>query len=119
MKSSQKTFTIVIMWISAMLMMGMIATNNPSMGAGATILSIFLLVSVTAGTIAISQTGVSGEGERERPSGSSKVKNSDTALMERLIDNMSEDELAALRNRLGSGVTVGDDGELVEMRRRR
>jgi hypothetical protein len=45
-----------------------------------------------------------------------KAKNSDSALVDRLIDTMSDEELAALRRRLSAGgTTVGEDGELVTL----
>lgn len=49
----------------------------------------------------------------ERP----KPKNSDTALVDRLLATMSDDELASLRRRLSTEeqMTLDDDGELVPM----
>jgi hypothetical protein len=47
---------------------------------------------------------------------SAKAKRSDTALIDRLIESMSDAELAALRKRLtGDSTTVGDDGEIVSL----
>jgi hypothetical protein len=46
----------------------------------------------------------------------SKAKHSDTALIDRLIESMSDTEVAALRRRLmGNDPVVGDDGELVTL----
>ena len=46
-----------------------------------------------------------------------KPKNSDSALVDRLLATMSDDELASLRRRLSAGdaVTLDDDGELITM----
>ena len=120
MTSNHKTGVIVVMWIAAMVMMGVITNNNPEMGAGAVILAIFILLSVIGGTIAISQADTIREnGEQARASGRGKLKNGETALMDRLIDSMNEEELAALRRRLGDGeMRIGDDGEMVQIQRR-
>jgi hypothetical protein len=46
-----------------------------------------------------------------------KPKNSDTALVDRLLATMSDDELASLRRRLSADeqMALDDDGELVPM----
>ncbi len=121
MTSSHKTSTIAVMWISAAVMMGMITTNNPDMGAGAVILSVLVFLGVVSATIAITQAGVVGDnGSNAKAGGQSKIKNSDSALVDRLLDSMSEEELAVLRRRLGDeALAVGDDGELVQIQRRR
>ncbi len=47
---------------------------------------------------------------------SGKAKRSDTALVDRLLDSMSDAEVAALRKRLmGNDLVVGDDGEMVTL----
>lgn len=120
MTSTHKTGVIVVMWIAAMVMMGMITNTNPDMGAGAVILAIFIFLGVIGGTIAISQAStVREDGDRANVSGRSKLKNADAALVDRLIDTMSDEELAALRRRLGDHeLGIGDDGELVQIQRR-
>ncbi len=48
-----------------------------------------------------------------RTSGSGKAKRSDMALVDRLIESMSDSELDALRQRLGDdNASIGDDGEI-------
>ncbi|HLY29203.1 MAG TPA: hypothetical protein VKQ72_22850 [Aggregatilineales bacterium] len=43
-----------------------------------------------------------------------KAKHSDLALVERLVESMSDEELAALRQRLtDQHMSVGDDGEMI------
>ena len=48
---------------------------------------------------------------------SGKAKRSDTALVDRLLDSMSDAEVAALRRRLDEEAdsVVGDDGEIVSL----
>jgi hypothetical protein len=48
---------------------------------------------------------------------SGKAKRSDTALIDRLLDSMSDAEVAALRRRLEEEAdsVVGDDGEMVSL----
>jgi hypothetical protein len=48
---------------------------------------------------------------------SGKAKHSDTALIDRLLDSMSDAEVAALRRRLEeeNEAVVGDDGEMVSL----
>ena len=51
----------------------------------------------------------------DRPTITSKSKRSDTALVDRLLESMSEAEMAALRRRLMGDIPVGSDGELVPL----
>jgi hypothetical protein len=48
---------------------------------------------------------------------SGKAKRSDTALIDRLLDSMSDAEVAALRRRLEeeADAVIGDDGEMVSL----
>jgi len=66
-------------------------------------------------TFMITQAGIPNE-TNDSPSITSKSKRSDTALVDRLLESMSEGEMAALRRRLMGDISViGSDGELVPL----
>lgn len=118
MTSTHKTGTIIVLWIAGLVMMGMLTNNE--INVGSVILGVFVFAGVIGSTIAITQSAAAAESaEPVAMRGRSKMKNSDAALVDRLIDSMSEEELSALRRRLGDeAMTVGDDGELVSIARR-
>jgi hypothetical protein len=120
MTSAHKLGAIIFLWIAGLIAIGAIVNANPGMDFGAAILGVFVLIGVAGTSIAITQMPTADRHAPAQTQGNSKLKNSETALMDRLIDSMSEEELAALRRRLGDGeMRIGDDGELVQIQRGR
>jgi hypothetical protein len=67
-------------------------------------------------TFMITRVPNAGETTTDRSRIGHKAKRSDTALIDRLIDSMSDAEVAAFRKRLmGNDPVVGDDGEIVSL----
>jgi hypothetical protein len=83
-------------------------------GAGAGIVLLGLALMTLLATLVIAWSRVVDE-TTDNPAISAKAKRSDLALINRLVDSMSEAELTALRKRLASNDFVSDDGEIVSL----
>jgi hypothetical protein len=74
-----------------------------------------IVLAVIFALAAVMGTGMvmygSPDQESKAAARSRKLKNDEGALLDRLVESMSEEELEALRNRLT--LKVGEDGELV------
>lgn len=124
MKSEHKALALLGTWLMIGVLAGVVLTN---FGLGiqeewviAAVTGIFalLLISMTAIITVATPTIASDKSADSRAArGLSKAKNSDTALVDRLIATMSEEELAALRRRLSApdSAEVGDDGEVISL----
>jgi hypothetical protein len=80
-------------------------------------LGVMLTVMTLLATFMITRVPNTVETKTDSGRISGKAKHSDTALIDRLLDSMSDAEVAALRKRLMSNddLVVGDDGEMVTL----
>ncbi len=83
-------------------------------GAGAGIVLLGLALMTLLATLVIAWSRVVDEAT-DNPAISAKAKRSDLALIDRLVDSMSDAELTALRKRLAANVFVSDDGEIASL----
>jgi hypothetical protein len=125
MRSEHKAIALLGTWLMIGAMMGIVLTELGSSSLDdwvfAALAGVFglILVAVTAiitvATPTITEPRANQRADRE-PRGLGKAKNSDTALVDRLIATMSDAELAALRRRLGQDeAALSDDGEIISL----
>ncbi|MCC6613910.1 MAG: hypothetical protein IT320_10560 [Anaerolineae bacterium] len=121
MTSRDKAAVIIVMWLIAAALSVFVLLGSISRGIDgwSALLVMTLIGSAVGGSIAMT-TGtktVEPPTREQRSSSLGKAKTSDMALADRLIDSMSDDEIAALRRRLMSerGAHVGDDGEVISL----
>ncbi len=108
---------MMAVWIACVLM-GLAIAIFASGAEGWVPVSLggMLMIMTVLATYMITRSGGQSSEPIEREQARGKAKRSDTALIERLIDSMSDEELAALRQRLVGGMsTIGDDGEIVPL----
>jgi hypothetical protein len=118
MTSKDKSNVVIAMWVITTILSLAVVIDRP-INEWVVLTMVALVGAAMVGSIAIT-TGVrtvEDSSPRQRTQALGKAKNSDMALVDRLIESMSEEELAALRQRLGveERLALGDDGELVEM----
>ncbi|MDX2137799.1 MAG: hypothetical protein SF123_06860 [Chloroflexota bacterium] len=121
MTSRDKRNLAIIIWVVAAVLNMAIILNNVPLDFWSAI-AIVGVIGVSFGATMGITTGVKTIEEQPRADARTnsdwrKAKNSDSALVDRLIETMSDEELAVLRRRLtaGNSTTVGDDGELVTL----
>jgi hypothetical protein len=121
MTSRDKRLVVIIAWLAATVLSFAIIMENSPLDFWSAIAAVGIIGVAFGATMGVT-TGVKTIEEQPRAdvraSGDwRKAKNSDNALIDRLIDSMSDEELAALRRRLTAGnrTAVGDDGELVTL----
>jgi hypothetical protein len=120
MTSAHKLGAILFLWIAGLIAIAVMVNGNAGMDFGTSLLGVFILIGVGGTSIAITQMPTTDQNASARKRGNSKLKNNEAALVDRLIDSMSDEELAALRRRLGDHeMRIGDDGELVQIQRGR
>ncbi len=115
MNSGDRLKALIAVWIACFLMALTIAIFAGALEGWAVVsLGGMLMIMTLLGTFMITRSGGASSAPIEREEIRGKAKRSDTALIERLIDSMSDEELAALRRRLiGEAPTIGDDGEII------
>jgi len=122
MTSRDKAAVIIVMWLIAAALSLLVLLGSISRGLEAwpALLVMVLIGSAVGGSIAITtgtKTVETPTREARTPRMTGKAKTSDMTLADRLIDSMSDEEIAALRRRLSheNGAQVGDDGEVVSL----
>ena len=121
MTSRDKAAVIIIMWLiaAALSFFVLFGSIGNGLDVWSALLVMALIGSAVGGSIAIT-TGtktIETPGREQRSHSMGKAKTSDMALADRLIDSMSDEEIAALRRRLSgeNGAHVGEDGEIVSL----
>ncbi len=117
MNSGDRLKALMGVWITCVLMAVTLAIfTSGAEGWVPVSLGGMLMIMTLLGTFMITRAKGPDNDRMEREQVRGKAKRSDTALIERLIDSMSDEELAALRRRLVGGMsTIGDDGEIVPL----
>ncbi len=117
MTSGDRLKALMAVWIACFLMALTVAIFARGLEGWAVVsLGAMMMIMVLLATAMIMRAGGPSSEPIEREQIRGKAKRSDTALIERLIDSMSDEELAALRRRLiGEMSTIGDDGEIVPL----
>ncbi len=118
MTSRDKAVVIIVMWMIAAAL-SFFTLVGRSMDGWVALIVIGLIGSAVGGSIAITtgtQTVVEPSRE-QRIDSSGKAKTSDMSLVDRMIDSMSDEEIATLRRRLAldNNTHMGDDGELLSL----
>ncbi len=122
MTSGDRLKALMAVWVALVLLLGVVIVfmSSSSVAWAAVSLGAMLMVVALLATFMITRAKGPTSEPLEREEYRGKAKRSDTALVERLIDSMSDDELAAFRERLMGGMsTMGDDGEIVPLDRPR
>ncbi len=120
MTSGDRLKALMAVWITCFLMALTIAIFASATAWAAVSLGGMLMFMTLLATFMITRAKGPDSEPMEREQTRWKAKRSDTALIERLIDSMSDEELAALRQRLiGDLSTIGDDGEIVPLNQAR
>jgi hypothetical protein len=122
MNSSDKAGAIFVTWVIvgalAFFTLPRIAETVSEDWVVLGVMGILALIGLGTTFILAVMTSTESKPSVERePRERSKPKNSDTALVDRLLATMSDDELASLRRRLSADdlVALDDDGELVPL----
>ncbi len=117
MNSGDRLKALMAVWIASVCMGVTIAIfTGGAQGWVPVSLGGMLMFMTLVATFMITRSGEQTSEPLEREQYRGKTKRSDTALIERLIDSMSDEELASLRQRLVGGMsTIGDDGEIVPL----
>ncbi|MCA9903762.1 MAG: hypothetical protein KC547_07900 [Anaerolineae bacterium] len=118
MTSRDKAAVIIVMWMIAAVL-SFFTLVGRSMDGWVALIVIGLIGSAVGGSVAITagtQTVVEPSREHHVHS-SGKAKTSDMSLVDRMIDSMSDEEIAVLRRRLAldNNTHMGDDGELLSL----
>ncbi|MCL4248369.1 MAG: hypothetical protein KJ065_09505 [Anaerolineae bacterium] len=118
MTSRDKAVVIIVMWMIAAAL-SFFTLVGRSMDGWVALIVIGLIGSAVGGSIAITagtQTVVEPSRE-QRIDSSRKAKTSDMSLVDRMIDSMSDEEIATLRRRLtlDNNTHMGDDGEVLSL----
>ncbi len=120
MKSRDKTQALIAMWIVIAILAGVTFTSLDFTSSTSWVFAIFAVVfgaMALGGTyiIAIMTRTMPDSGDRTHESDRrdpGKAKTSDLALVDRMVESLSDEELAALRRRLLAGE---DDGEVISL----
>ena len=120
MKSRDKTQALIAMWIVIAILAGVTFTSLDFNSATSWVFAIFAAVfgaMALGGTyiVAIMTRTMPDDGDRalERHARDrDKAKTSDLALVDRMVESLSDEELAALRRRL---LASDDDGEVISL----
>jgi len=120
MKSGDKARALMVMWIVIAILAGITLTGIRTDSGSAWILAVLALafagmalggtyiVAIMTRTMPDSAESAHDTRSRDRI----KAKTSDMALVDRMIDNLNDEELAALRRRL---LSSDDDGEVLSL----
>ncbi len=123
MRSRDKAGAIIVIWgiVGGLLLlfMALKVLTGSELSSNETLFGIAMMLAagVASYGIAISARVEESLPTSVRQSRLPKAKTSDMALAERLIDSMSDEEIAALRRRLmlDDSTRMGDDGELISL----
>ncbi|MCC6613911.1 MAG: hypothetical protein IT320_10565 [Anaerolineae bacterium] len=120
MKSGDKARALIAMWIVTAIVAGATLNGLNVSSGSAWVLAVlglaFAGMAVGGTYIVAIMTKTMPDGEEmmrdTRTYERGKAKTSDMALVDRMVDNLNDEELAALRRRLLAG---GDDGEVLSL----
>ncbi|MCA9903763.1 MAG: hypothetical protein KC547_07905 [Anaerolineae bacterium] len=123
MRSRDKTGAIIVIWGIVggilLLFMALKMVSGGELTAFETLFGSAMMLAAGVASYGIANSGRVEESfpTSEHQSRLPKAKTSDMALADRLIDSMSEEEIAALRRRLtmDNSTHMGDDGELISL----
>ena len=117
MRSHHRLAALIFVWLVFAVLASFIVTG-PMMDSSLMILGSVYAVTALAATLLIARIP-SVEDVPARPvqtsQGSHKAKRGEAQLVDRLIDTLSDDELARLRERLLVEPEAADDGEVVSL----
>ncbi|MCC7207327.1 MAG: hypothetical protein IT323_08475 [Anaerolineae bacterium] len=125
MTSRDRLIGLGLVWLIYAALLGYMISQGPATVAVSvpfmvfltlvTLLASFFLTRGAAPAANQDQGSARAARDRELTAANPKAKRSDLALVDRLIDSMSDSELDALRQRLEqSGSALGADGELTD-----
>jgi hypothetical protein len=117
LNSGDRLKALFIVWtVCGLIAVSMIIMlHNADAFSGIT-MGLMLVIMTLLATFMITRVPNTVETRADADRISGKAKRSDTALVDRLLDSMSDAEVAALRKRLMSNdLVVGDDGEMVTL----
>jgi hypothetical protein len=126
MTSRDRLIGLGLVWLIYAILIGLMIDGSAATMGAAVPFMVFLTLITLAATVFLTraappaaaakdETRARTARDRNLNAANPKAKRSDMALVDRLIDSMSDSELDALRRRLErSGSSLGDDGELLD-----